>query len=310
VDEPLERPGIGRPALAVGAARRRIGLDSPDRRVRALAALAIIGGVAGLAAFSFYAVRDTLIDVRVYWDAGARLNAGEPLYPDIDPNSVSYYRYPPLLAIIFRPLALLPFPLAAVIWELVVVATLVLTVRRLGTNRTSTWQALGILGVAIGWAVAIGQAQVVVTWLVAISSPWAIALAGHIKVLPWLVALYWLGRRDWRALALFAAWWAGLALVQLVLEPANTLAYLEQTRWREVGTVENLSPYAASPALWAVLAVAGLVLVLALARTRWGWAAAVAYSVLVVPRLMTYMLMTLLAGLRAPSETRPANTWK
>ena len=303
VEDRLARGDARWLAGRVGSVRRLVGLDSADRRIRALAVLALVGGAAGMVAFLFYAVRDPLIDIRAYWEAGARLNAGEPLYPaGADPDVASYYRYPPLLAILFRPLALLPFPVTAAIWEVAVVASLVLTIRRLGPDRSSTWQAVGILGVAIGWAVAIGQAQVVVTWLVAIASPWAIAVAGHLKIFPWLVALYWLGRRDWRALALFAAWVAGLGLVQLVLEPANTIAFLHLATLDQVGKVENLSPYAASPVLWAALAVAGIVLVVRLAPSRWGWAAAVACSVLVMPRLMTYMLMTLLAGLRAPAE--------
>jgi hypothetical protein len=282
---------------------RLVGLPTDDRRTRLLAALALLGGAAGIAAFAFYVARDTLIDVNAYWQAGARLNAGEPLYPEgADPDVASFYRYPPLLAILFRPLALLPFPVAAVIWEVIVVASLVLTIRRLGPGRTSTWQAVGILGVAIGWAVAIGQAQVVVTWLLALGSPWAVAAAGHLKLFPWLVALFWLGRRDWRALGLFAAWTAGLLAFQLVLEPANTVAFLHLLTLDQVGQVENLSPYGVSPVLWAGLAAAGLVAVVALARSRWGWAAAVTYSVLVMPRLMTYMLMTLLAGLRTPAE--------
>ncbi len=36
------------------------------------------------------------------------------------------------------------------------------------------------------------------------------------------------------------------------------------------------------------------------ARTRVGWATAVTYSVLVIPRLLEYMLMTLLAALADP----------
>lgn len=305
MDEPLERPGAGRPAGVIRTIRRHVGLDSPDRRTRLLAVVALVGGIAGIAAFAFYFARDTLIDVNAYWQAGARLNAGEPLYPEgADPDVASFYRYPPLLAILFRPLALLPFPVAAVIWEAIVVASLVLTVRRLGVGRIATWQAVGILGVAIGWAVAIGQAQVVVTWLLTLGSPWAVALAGNLKLFPWLVALFWLGRRDWRSLGLFAAWAAGLLALQLVLEPANTVAFFQLLTLDQVGEVENLSPYGVSPTLWVGLAVAGLVLVIGLARTRWGWAAAVAYSVLVMPRLMTYMLMTLLACLRRPSAER------
>ncbi len=41
-------------------------------------------------------------------------------------------------------------------------------------------------------------------------------------------------------------------------------------------------------------------LTLRLAPTRWGWAAAVTFSVLATPRLLSYMLMTFLAVVREP----------
>ena len=89
-------------------------------------------------------------------------------------------------------------------------------------------------------------------------------------------------------------------MIQLVLEPAGTLAYPSVFNLGQVGDVRNLSPYAFSPIVWGVLVVAEAVAALRLAPTRWGWAAAVAFSVLASPRLLVYQLMTLVAGLRAP----------
>ena len=46
-----------------------------------------------------------------------RLNAGQPLYAQpAGVDEAAFYRYPPLLAIVFRPLALLPFEAAAAVW--------------------------------------------------------------------------------------------------------------------------------------------------------------------------------------------------
>lgn len=269
-------------------------------------ALAVLGGLAGLFTLWYHLTTDPLADVRAYYDAGARLNAGLPLYPaDADPNSAEFYRYPPLLAIVFRPLALLPFPAAAAIWEAVIIASLAGTLWWVGLRRRQTWLAVGILGLPVAWCVAIGQAQVPLTFLTALGAPWSIALATNLKLLPALVALWWIGRRDWRALRVFAAWMAGLALVQLVLAPQATLDFLATLTLEQVGDVRNISPYAASPFLWAVLAGASVVLALRLAPTRWGWAAAVALSVLATPRLLVYMLMTLLAALCDPSRPAP-----
>jgi hypothetical protein len=95
-------------------------------------------------------------------------------------------------------------------------------------------------------------------------------------------------------------WLAGLAALQLLLEPAGTLDFLRVTNLEQVGEVRNFSPYVISPLLWAALAVAGAIVALRLARTRWGWAAAVALGVLTPPRLLLYMLMALLACLAGP----------
>jgi hypothetical protein len=277
-----------------------VNVSSRVRRFARLAvfALAVVGALAGVGVLYLQLVGGALDDVQAYYDAGARLNAGLPLYPpDADPDSAEFYRYPPLLAITFRPLALLPYPAAAAIWAGVIVASLAATVWWIGPRRRVTWLAIGILGVPIAWAVAIGQAQVPITFLTALAAPWSIALAANVKLFPALVALWWIGRREWRMLRMFLAWAAGLVLLQLVLAPQATLDFLGSLTLQQVGEVRNLSPYVVSPLLWAALVVAGTLLVLRLAPGRWGWAAAVALSVLATPRLLVYMLMTLLAAL-------------
>ncbi len=277
-----------------------------ERQVRlAWFAAAVVGGIAGISTLWLHLTTDPLADVRAYYDAGARLNGGLPLYPaDADPNTAEFYRYPPLLAIAFRPLALLPYPAAAAIWEAAVIASLIGTLWWNGFRRRETWLAFGVLGLPIAWCVAVGQAQVPVTFLTALGSPWAIAVAANLKLFPALVALRWMGRREWRTLGLFAAWVAGLGLLQLVLAPQATIDFLGSLTLQQVGEVRNISPYAISPLLWAILVVAGVLVTLRLAPTRWGWVAAVTLSVLATPRLLIYMFMTFLAALRDP-EPRP-----
>jgi hypothetical protein len=295
------------PAMEDAGTKRRARRERQVRLV--LFAAAVVGALAGIATLFMHLATDPLADVRAYYDAGARLNAGLPLYPaDADPNAADFYRYPPLLAIAFRPLALLPYPAAAAIWEVVVIASLVGTLWWLGLRRRETWLAVGILGLPIAWCVAIGQAQVPVTFLTAIGGPWSIALAANIKVFPALVAAWWIGRRDWRALAVFAAWMAGLALLQLVLEPQATIDFVGTLTAAQVGEVRNISPYVLSPLLWAGLLVAGVLLAVRLAPTRWGWIAAVALSVLATPRLLAYMLMTFLAALREPARSNAGSS--
>ena len=288
------------------AAMSSVGVDRRRRRLNlVLVAVGALGLFLGLAWLAANVQGELLVDVRAYYDAASRLNAGEPLYAQtVSTNESAFYRYPPLLAIAFRPLALLPFPAAAAIWEGLVLASIVGLVLLIRPG-VRGWSLAGMLALPIAWSVVIGQAQVPVTFLVAIGSPWSLALATHLKVFPALAAIWWIGRRDWNALARFVAWSAGLAMVQLALEPAGSLAFASVFNLRTVGEVRNWSPYAISPVLWAALVVVGAIAAWRLAPTRWGWAAAVTLSVLATPRLILYQLMTLLAALREPVGRRP-----
>jgi hypothetical protein len=272
-----------------------------ERRILlVLYAAAVVGLLMGFGTLIMHLKGDPLADVHAYYDAGARLNAGLPLYAQAaTTNEAEFYRYPPLLAILFRPLAALPYNVAAAIWEAVVLASLagIFVVLRPDRRRVLVF---GMLALPILWSASIGQAQVPVTLLAAIGSPWSIALAAHLKVFPALIAIWWVARRDWRALARFGAWCAGFAVVQLILEPAGSLAYPSVFNLGQVGEVRNISPYATSPILWVALVVAALVMAVRLGPTRWGWAAAVVLSVLASPRLLVYQLMTLVAATRSP----------
>jgi Glycosyltransferase family 87 len=281
-------------------------IDRP--RVRSVViASAVLGALIGLDTLRVHLQVDPLADVHAYYDAGARLNAGQPLYEQVSTtNDPDFYRYPPLLAIAFRPLALLPFETAAAIWEALLVVLFVLTIVRLDWRDRWTWIVLGWLAAPFAWSLAVGQAQVAVTFLLAVGAPWAVAVAAHLKLLPVLVAIFWIGRRDWRALARLTAWGLGLLVISFVLEPAGTLAYLTFPDLGQVGEVRNLSPYAFSPWIWFVGVAAGLVVAWRVARTRWGWPVAVALSVLASPRLLMYMFSTLAAAKGGPTPEHGA----
>jgi hypothetical protein len=262
-------------------------------------AVAVVGAMVGLETLWLHLTSDPLADARAYYDAGARLNAGEPLYPagqDINENTA--YFYPPLFAMLFRPLALLPFPAAAAIWEVIVVGCFVATLWLLGIRRREVWYAVGALGLPIAWSLAVAQAHSLVTLLLTIGNPFAIAFAANIKLFPVLAGIWFVGRRDWRRVGELAGWITALVTLQFVLEPQATLDYIRSLGLGWVGEIRNISPYAISPILWAVLLAAGALLALRLAPTRFGWAAAITLSTLAPPRLLSYMLMGLLAALR------------
>jgi hypothetical protein len=266
-------------------------------------AVAVIWALGGIRMFLFHLSYDPLTDIHVYYDAAARLNAGLPLFP---PGARIY---PPLFSILFRPLALLPFEIAAAIWEGILVASLGLTLWRIGIRRAATWWAVLVLSIGIAWTLAIGQVEAIVTLLLAIGSPFTVALAGNIKLFPLAVGIYWLARRDWHHLGRLVAWTAGLILLQLVLDPADTWAFPGTLGpgqvASEVASEGNLSPFVLSPLLWAVFVVIEVATAFRLARTRWGWAAAVGLAVLAPPRVFSYNLMTLLACLGGPDMVRP-----
>ena len=183
-------------------------------------------------------------------------------------------------------------------------AALGATLWLLGLRNRRTWIAVAMLAGPISWSLTVGQAQVLVTLLLTLGNPAAVALAAQVKLFPALIALYWFGRRDWHSLGRFAAWSAVLIIAQLVLEPSGSMAFLGTTNSGLVGQVNNLSPYAISPILWAGLVIAGFLATLRLAPTRAGWATAVTFSVLATPRLLEYVLMSLLAALRDPASAR------
>ena len=278
---------------------------SPFTR-RWLRRVAILGATVGLAigiqALILHVTTDPLADARLYYDAGTRLNNGQPLYvPSPDP-AIGPYINPPLLAIAFRPLALLPFPAAAAIWEVVVVGSFVLTLRRIGL-REPVLIALGCLALPIMWALAIGQAELIITLLLSIGSPASVAVAGHLKLVPLLVAVYWIGRRDWRSLARLALWVVAIGVVQLVLEPTATLAWLRLEWLRTAFGFRNISPFAIHPALWVAMVVVLVVLALRFAPTRFGWPLAIVLAVFAYPRLLVYQLTTLLAAFGGPKPS-------
>lgn len=276
------------------------------RAVRVVAILAaVVGALLGLETLVLHLTSDPLADARIYYEAGARLNAGLPLYNQGSETGVGFYVYPPLVAVLFRPLALLPFPAAAAIWEAGIVASLVMTVRRIGLD-ARLLVVLGWLALPICWALSVGQAEPVLTLLLTIGTPATVALAGHIKIVPWLVATYWLGKGDRRALTRFAAWVLGFSVLQLLVEPAGTMAFLHLESVGPAFEVRNISLFALSPLAWAVTAGALIALALRLARTRWGWPAAVVLTVVANPRLLVYQLMSLLAAFGGRvDETEP-----
>ena len=271
-------------------------------------AAAVLGALAGAAVAWMHVMNDPLADAHAYFEASARLNAGQALYPvTADPNGNEIYLYPPLLAIVLWPLALLGFPVFAAAWEGIVILSFVLLLRYLGVRSRRTWLAIGLLGIPIGWALSVAQAHVPFTYLLAIGQPWSVAIAANLKITPVLIAIWWLGRRDYESFFAFLVWMVLLALAQVVLETRGSFAFFTSVGVDQLGEVRNWSPFVQSPVLWMVLLLVGCLVVLALARTKWGWPAAVTLVTFSPPRLLVYMFMGLIAGIRQPKQAGEAD---
>ena len=119
------------------------------------------------------------------------------------------------------------------------VASFVATVWWIGLRRPATWLALGILALPIAWCLAIGQAQVLLTLFTRSARRGRSRSLRTSSSSPASIALWWIGRRDWRSLGVFAATLAGLALLQLVLAPQASLDYLTAITLKQVGAVTN-----------------------------------------------------------------------
>ena len=306
------------PNLRLAVPRRMPELSPEGQRLLLLVwrAAALLGVGLGLQTLVVHLGFDALVDTRRFYEAGARLNEGLPLYgwiaggpstgsaPSASLDNLAYLN-PPLLAILFRPLALLPFPVAAVAWEAVLLMATGLAVRRLGL-REPVLIAAGCLALPLAWALTVGQSEPLVLALLTWGSPVGVALAGQLKLVPLLVAVFWVVRREWGALGRCAAWSAGLAVFQLALAPGDTMEYLRLGWLQGALDWNTISPYRIHPLLWAALAIGLVVAAVRLGRGRWGWAAAVVLAVLVHPRLLVYQLVTLLASAGGPAREKPA----
>lgn len=180
------------------------------------------------------------IDADVYRMGGQAWLHGRPLYADgaVFPTQGGLdlpFTYPPLAAILFGPLALMSLPAAsavisAITLALLVVSTwIVLTRLDVAANWTATaepawqrraWLAAGAVAVAVRWFEPIlanfsfGQINVVLMTLVIADcvprrTPWPrgvlVGLAIALKLTPAVFLLYFVLRRDYRAVFTSAA---------------------------------------------------------------------------------------------------------
>lgn len=196
----------------------------------AVAAASLLGLAAAMPAWWL----DHSMDVAVYWEAGGRMLAGGAgLYDEAaDPaNRVGLFIYPPLFAVLFAPLTVVPRELGYALWaliQLVLVAAnawLVLKLCAVNPQRRANFLAVLALGLygALWTNVAEGQVNTLVTaallaGLVLLergrtySGGLMLAVAAHLKVIPIVLLPVLILQRRFKAAA---AMFGGILLLWL-----------------------------------------------------------------------------------------------
>ena len=190
-----------------------------------------------------------MIDLRVYVDGARHLFDGS-LYTFVSGPQQLPFTYPVFSALVFTPLAWLPWLVVRILWQGASVAALAVivhtTLRLLGRAGADVTRPLPHLRgtVVVVTALALWAEPVRTTlnygqinlFLVALLTTGAAAarawyaggtvgLTAGIKLVPAVTGLYYVLNRQWRAAAFGAAVFAGTVMVSLAIGPSQTWHY-------------------------------------------------------------------------------------
>jgi hypothetical protein len=159
------------------------------------------------------------VDARAYW----RIDLAHP-YVGSGLGDVSTYLYSPAFAQVMAPLSLLPFPVFDALWTVLLVATLAWLVR------PWPWAVL-ILLLPISYELFVGNVHFLIAAAIVIGfrrpAAWAVPILT--KITPGVGLLWFVVRREWRALAIAIGVTTAVVLVSVVLSPsawADWIAFL------------------------------------------------------------------------------------
>ncbi len=213
-----------------------------DKRIHRLVLIAVA------ATPLLYVLISGALDLKVYRTGGFAWLHDIRLYSEdfgpLVPGIALPFTYPPLAAILFVPLHLLPFPLASLVMcaasTAAFSATMVLVAHRLyGPTRQAT--TIGLLVVVLGLAfepvrstIGFGQINLILMGLVSLDcllprTRWPrgllIGLAAAIKLTPAVFIVYFIVRRQFREAAVAVGTFVGLGLLGWLLAPADSTQY-------------------------------------------------------------------------------------
>jgi len=208
-------------------------LESGGRRawLARLLAIASVPFVAVAAVSSALGSTIPASDAYTYLAAAERLNAGHSLYAlTAGDRAVSLYGgvplvSPPLIAVLWRPLAALPEGSGRWLWtaaQIVVIFACLAWLLR--SQRLGVSVATYLLAMPIGFEMAVGNmngfltAGAILVWWYR-REWWVGAIVGvmaSLKVLPVILVFWLVGQRNWRAVGAFVAAVAACAVVAVV----------------------------------------------------------------------------------------------
>jgi alpha-1,2-mannosyltransferase len=294
----------------------------------ALAAFAVLllGG--------FFAL-DHLFDFHVFWVAGRDVLHGRSPYPSlasIASDQRDYYVYPPPLALLMTPLALLPFPLAGAIFSAGLLAAMFFTLWILGVRDRNCY-VVCLVWAATLQAIALGTVGPVLALLLAVAWRYrnrvvvcglAVAAAVCLKVFLWPLLVWLLATRRLRSglyaavvgVAVTLAGWAAIGFAGLTIYPhlLEKLTSVEEARaFSLVALDRSLGlPGLADRMVLVSAGVASLAAIVALARREEGdrrsFSMAIAAALLLSPIVWTHYFCILVVPI-AIMRKRMSKLW-
>jgi hypothetical protein len=180
-------------------------------------------------------------DFRAYWLAGQHLLSAAPLYPG--PTTIlglpDEFRYLPIVAVLFVPFALLPFPVALAVWtaiQVAIAAAVGVSLIRQLPRLWRPWAAaayvffLGlVLEVTLGNVNLISLALALAAWRLrdrALPAGLLLAAAVGLKFLPLTLLLFYVASGRWRPVAAGAAIGIAALAVSALEMPDRTAEYI------------------------------------------------------------------------------------
>ena len=181
--------------------------------------------IAGLAVLAMILIRAWLTasdasageayDARAYWEAAR----GDPYARPVLGSPAAYY-YSPAFLQVFAPLLALPFSGFLAAWYLLNGAALVAVAR--------SWLPVALLTGFVGLEVLRGNIETLMALAIVAGFRWPAAWAFILltKVTPGIGVLWFVGRREWRSLAIALGATGAIAAVSFVLAPGLWSAWV------------------------------------------------------------------------------------